>query len=279
MPKLSQKPLLRLRNTLDYPLRQLFRWRRSGYALRMQSEKGMFDQYSPAERRDAEQAAGRLQTQYHLVALSRDRSALNVQENLYYLQLLEGALARSGGALPADAVMAADIGPSHWFYVQALYALLKWWNCPSGRSITLEGYEVDAYRVYTDFYSRYDHAQAHMRGLSGVTYIPQGFTRQENRFHLITMLFPFVFERDHLEWGLPTSIFHPDRLLEEAWQSLLPGGILIIVNQGEDEHLAQKQRLQDYKIPVAAAYHQEPLLYHYSIERYVCVCRRDYGNG
>jgi hypothetical protein len=275
MRKIFSFSLLRLRNAVDYPLRRFFRWRRGGFALDRQAKNDSFVHFPPEKRRLAEDTARVIGRNYHLDEFSRDSSAVNYQENLYYLQLLEEALNLSGASLPAD-IAAADIGPSHWFYVQALYALLRWWKFPSGRSVSLAGYEIDAYRVYTDFYSRFDHALAHMRGLPGVTYIPEGFTLQEGRFHLITMLFPFVFEQDHLYWGLPSSAFRPDHLLEHVWQSLHPGGVLIIVNQGEEEHQAQKQRLQNFQIPIIAAYRHDPLLFSYSIDRYVCVCRRDY---
>jgi hypothetical protein len=267
-------PVMRVRNALDYPLRQLFRWHRQGFAIQRQVWKDPFAHLSAPEGARAREVASRLQGDYHLDAFYQDSTPTNYRENLYYLQMLEEALKRSGAELPG-VVNAADIGPSHWFYVQALHALLKWWNCAQGREVVLKGYEVDAYRIYEDYFSRYDHALGHMRGLPGVDYISHGFQQQENQFDLITMLFPFVFERDHLEWGLPTGLFHPENLLQTAWHSLKPGGVLVIVNQGIEEHESQKKRLEADGIPLMAAFHQDPLLFKYAHERFVLVCRRD----
>jgi hypothetical protein len=267
-------PAMRVRNAVDYPLRQLFRWHRGRYAIHRQVWKDPFAHLPPKQGGQAREMAELLHSSYHLESFYQDSTPTNYRENLYYLQMLQEALAQSGARLP-EIITAADIGPSHWFYVQALHALLKWWNCPEGRQVTLEGFEVDAYRVYSDYFSRLDHALGHIRGLPGVEYIPHGFQRQEKHFDLITMLFPFVFERDHLEWGLPAPIFRPESLLQAAWESLKPGGVLLIVNQGVDEHEEEKKRLQEYGIPLTAAFHQDPLLFQYEYDRYVLVCCRD----
>lgn len=267
--------LLRVRNTLDYPLRQLFHWRRRGFRLKRQLAMDLYADLPQQARAEAEVLAEDLKNRYHLESFFQDSSPVNYRENLFYLSMLEQALDSCQHRLPA-AVEAVDIGPSHWFYVQALHAVLKWWRFPSGRSVVLRGYEVDPYRVYKDLFSRADHAHAHMRGLPGVEYVPRGFTLQAGRLDLITMLFPFVFERDHLEWGLPSPVFQPDALLVSAWNSLKPGGILIIVNQGRDEHLAQRKRLDDHAIPVTAAFQMAPLLFRYSLDRFGLVCCRDY---
>ncbi|MBE0699191.1 MAG: hypothetical protein IH586_19900 [Anaerolineaceae bacterium] len=267
-------PVMRVRNAVDYPLRQMFRWQRGKYTINRQVWQDPFSHLPPSESSQAREAAKLLHSRYRLEAFYRDSTPINYRENLYYLQMLQEALNLSEARLP-ETITAADIGPSHWFYVQALHALLKWWDCARGRQVMLKGYEVDAYRVYGDYFSRHDHALGHMRGLPGVDYIPHGFQRQENNFDLITMLFPFVFERDHLQWGLPATIFRPQNLLEAAWESIKPGGVLLIVNQGVEEHEEQKRRLLMNGIPVTAAFHQDPLLFQYELDRYVLVCHRD----
>lgn len=268
--------LLDARNRLDYPLRQLFRWRRAGFRIRPRPADDLWAALPPADRPRAAELAGRLARQYHLQELASQTTPVNYRENLFYLHLLESALEASQISLP-DSLRAADIGPSHWFYVQALAALLRWWRTPHPRQIDLQGYEIDAYRVYADLHSRYDHALGHMRGLPGVTYIPHGFTTQPSTFHLIFMLFPFVFSKDHLEWGLPGSLFQPRALLQAAWQSLQPGGLLIIVNQGEAEHAAQRALLESEGIPIRAAFRHDPLLFRYSLDRFVLTACRHAG--
>ncbi len=266
--------LLDARNRLDYPLRQLFRWRRSGFRIHPRLEDDPFAALPAGDRPRAAALAGRLASAYHLEGFAAQTTPLNYRENLFYLHLLESALEASAISLP-DPVRAADIGPSHWFYVQALAALLRWWRTPRPRQIDLQGYEIDPYRVYADLHSRYDHALGHMRGLPGVRYIPRGFSAQPAAFHLIFMLFPFVFSQDHLEWGLPGSLFQPRALLQAAWQSLQSGGLLIIVNQGEEEHRAQRALLEAEGIPIRAAFRHDPLLFRYSLDRFALTACRD----
>ena len=43
----------RLRNAVDYPLRQLVRWRRGDYTPPTGSKEGMFEHLAPAERERA----------------------------------------------------------------------------------------------------------------------------------------------------------------------------------------------------------------------------------
>jgi hypothetical protein len=269
-----------LRNALDYPLRQYFHWRRRGLQFRNEAKDHLFAHLPPEARPLAEATAGRLLKAYHLQPLFYHSPAENYRENLFYLELLESALQRAQAALP-PVINAADVGASKWFYVQALCALLKWWQPvtaealpEAGRTVTLSGFEADAYRVYVDFYSRYDHALAHVRGLENAHYVPHAFERQPGAFQFVTQLFPFIFLRDHLKWGLPRPLFAPERLLAEAWASVAPGGLLVIVNQGEAEHAAQRSLLQSVGIPIAAAYCHESLLFRYDLLRYVLVARR-----
>ncbi len=260
--------LHRFRNALDYPLRQLFRWRRPGLRVRNEPKHALFARL-PAEPRVAAQAtADRLLAHYPLRYLHDHSRALDYRENLYYLELLERALTSVQAALPAE-LAAADIGPSHWFYVHALHALWTAWG-GAQRTVTLTAYENDAFRVYADLYSRWDHAQANMAGLPAerVRYEPRAFAPQPGALDAVTMLFPFVFERDHLEWGLPGRLFQPAALLADAWASLKPGGVLIIINQGEAEHHAQRQMLEGLAIPVAAAFRHDSLLFRYDLPRY-----------
>lgn len=269
-----QHAIMSIRNGLDYPLRQAVRFQRGGYRIRSRPHGALFAHLPAEPRARAEALAARLTDEFHLESLAADSSPDNFRENLFYLHMLAEALARSGASLP-DQIQAADIGPSTWFYVQALYAVLRWWECPAGRELALTGYEIDAYRVYSNLHSRYDHALAHMRGLPGATYLPKGFWRQPGQFHLATMLFPFVFPHDHLQWGLPAGLFDPRALLADVWASLRPGGILIVVNQGAAEHAAQGESLQAGGIRPVVGYRQDPLLYSYDLERYVWVAVRD----
>ncbi len=285
-----------VRNALDYPLRQFFHWRRRGLQFKNEPKTRLFATLPPEARPLALETAERLLTDYHLQPFFLHSRVENYSENLFYLELLESALRRARATLP-PVIRAADIGPSQWFYVQALYTLLKWWRpvaerpvaerpvagqpagngegpVVDGRAVTLSGFEADAYRVYLDLYSRYDYAQAHIRDLPDVHYLPRRFERQPAAFDFVTLLFPFVFLEDHLKWGLPEPLFAPEQLLAEVWASLAPGGWLIIVNQGEAEHEVQRAMLKVAGIQPAAAFCHESLLFRYDLLRYVLVAQR-----
>ena len=265
-----------LRNAIDYPLREWVRWRRNGLRVPNESKHALFAGLPPAECAQAEGTAARLLTTYALQPLHAHSRADNYRENLFYLELLERALDSAARPLPA-VVRAADVGCAAWNYVAALHALLRQWQAPAGRAVQLRGFEADAYRVYTNFHSRHDHALANMRALAGVEYVPRAFAAEPHAYNLITLLFPFLFGRDHLRWGLPRPAFMPAALLRSVWASLQPGGLLIIANQGAAEH-AEQQRLlaQLPACPLAAFEHASPL-FSYALARFVTVTAKPAG--
>ena len=214
-----------------------------------------------------------LRDKYHFAPFETNHAAEEIRENYFYLHMLDKALDSAQISLPAS-LTAADIGPSSWFYVQALFSALTWHGSPEPRTVHLTGYEVDAYRLYADFHTRKDHALGQMQGLAGVEYVDRGFTAQPEAFDVITMFFPFVFEKDHLQWGLPGSLFDPAELMKSAWESLNNGGLLIIVNQGHKENKAETQLLKRLNIPVASSFKMDPLLYSYPLTRYIITVKK-----
>lgn len=261
-----------IHNSVDYPLRRFFRWKRKGLVIRNEPKAAMFDDLPGEQRKKAGEIAARLLVDYHLNDYRARSSVRGYRESLFYIRMIETAMDTAGYDLP-NPVTVADIGPSSWFYVQGLAALLRWRRAPQGRVVNLAGYEPDAYQVQLDMYSRYDHALAYMAGLDGASYRPNAFPCQPRTFDLVMMLFPFVFIKDHLEWGLPPLMFNPLSLLSRAWNSLKPGGLLLIANQGEPEHQAELENLQRINITPAAAYRQDPLLFSYTFDRYIIVSR------
>ena len=181
-----------VQNAIEHRLRELIKWRRGVPCFQNESKEGLFVHLSATEQEEADRAAEHLYRDFHLQHLHENSSAKNYRINLFYLEMLSRALSEAGAELP-ESVSAADIGPSDWFYVHALHALLKWWDDSHGRDVRLTAYEADAYRICSDLFSRYDLAHGHMSGLEGVQYIPEKFSRQPGRFDVVAMLFPFVF--------------------------------------------------------------------------------------
>ncbi len=266
-------PLINLRNSIDFPLRQAFHWSRPGLKLGNEKKDNLYQNLPTAERRAAVQEAERLFNKYHLHDLHQRSTVDNYRENLYYIQLLEQACERSQASLSPD-LQAVDIGPSSWFYVRGMYQFLKFWGTDAPRRVELCGYEADPYRIYSNFYSRYDHALAYCANLEEVNYIPNAYRPIPNAWHLATMFFPFIFVRDHLDWGLPQKEYHPQELLKQAWESLRPGGVLIVVNQGEDEARQQEILFGSANIETRASFTFHSILYEYSLTRHVHVAFR-----
>ena len=106
----------------------------------------------------------------------------------------------------------------------ALHALLRHWQAPAGRAVQLRGFEADAYRVYTNFHSRHDHALANMRTLADLEYVPHAFGAQPHEYDLIMLLFPFLFCSDHLRWGLRAPRFCRMRCCAAYGQACGPAG-------------------------------------------------------
>ena len=259
-----------VKNALGHSMRQLIKRKKGVPLIPNESKQGLFFHLPLNERKQADTSAGQLFSDFHLNDLYENSSADNYRQNLFYLEMLERALSEADVKIPQN-ISAVDIGPSDWFYAKGLYAALKWWDSMDGREVQLTGYEADAFRVYPNGFSRYDFAQSYIQGLEKVKYMPEKFIRQLENYDLITMLFPFVFIKDHLKWGLPFRRFNPIKLLRDVWDSLKQGGVLIIVNQGEAEHRAQKDMLLSENIRPAVAFQHPSQLYQYKSVRYALV--------
>jgi hypothetical protein len=271
--RLIKRLLRTLYNALDYRLRHLIAFQRGKAALG-RGQAGLLDADLPPERKLRIGARQRELHEEFPVNGSLERGSAELQlKKYYYLDLLETALRRSKVSLP-DPVRAADVGPSHWFYVQALWNILAWWGRDQPRQVDLHGYETDPYRMYRDFYSRIDHARAHINGLEGVTYHPSAFTRQPTGFDFIGQFFPFVFLSDHLKWGLPRRHFAPLELMNDIWASLRPAGVWVILNQGKEEFLSQERLLELLDAVPLVSFQFESPFYTYQHPTRVTVMRK-----
>jgi SAM-dependent methyltransferase len=265
--------LLDLRNRLDYYLRQHVHAPSRPVSVSRGSRPEILSAYPVDVRTRAGDEIARLCAAYHFESVETGFTERDLRENYFYLAMLDEAFRRSDAALPAE-VTVADIGPSSWFYVQALFFAFTYFGTTRARAVNLTGFEVDAYRLYADFHTRRDHALANMRGLAGVEYVDHGFEPDPSAYDVITSFFPFVFEKDHLEWGLPRSLFNPRSLLNATLASLKPGGLLVIVNQGLKEHEEELRFLQEAGVSPKAAYKMESLLFSYPLDRYIITVKK-----
>ncbi len=189
-------------NEIDYRLRQFFRWRRQGLQKSGDLTTDIFAHLHGLEKDKAVKVASRLVETYHLQPLRSNTTPGNFRENLFYLSMLEQSFDHFGMSFP-DPLRVVDVGVSHWFYVQALSAFLRYYHSQNPRTINLDGYELDPFRVYSDLHSRYDHALVNINDFPGVSYHPEGFKPTDKIFDIAFQFFPFIFIKDHREWGIP----------------------------------------------------------------------------
>jgi hypothetical protein len=161
----------------------------------------------------------------------------NLQENLYTEDVLRQYLAK----MPRTHAKILDVGCKNWFYAQGEYNFFKSF-C---NEIQLDGIELDAHRLYSNFYSRYEVAKYYIRSLNNTNYISGNLLDIKNNYDYIIWFLPFVLKEPHRYWGLPLKYFYPQKLLMHAYSLLNEGGQMLIINQGEVEAEAQVELFRE----------------------------------
>ncbi|MEB3329427.1 MAG: hypothetical protein VKQ33_09375 [Candidatus Sericytochromatia bacterium] len=220
---------------LDFPVRSRLRWRRGTPRLPHEPKAGLFTPEGQAE-------ADRLVGRYGLEAWAEASGRGAFECSLIYLQMLERAFEAGAVALP-DRLEAVDIGPGDWFYVRAEHAFLTRWGTAEPRHVSLDGVELDAWRLYLDLRTRADWAGAYLGDLPDVRYLPADGITYNRPVDVALLFFPFLFMADHRAWGLPRKLLRPEALLAHLVGRLKPGGLLFIANQGSAERELQHRLL------------------------------------
>lgn len=160
----------------------------------------------------------------------------NVAENQYIFDILTKYIQ----PINKDKARILDIGSKNWFYARAEYDFFK----KNHKDFVLDGVEIDAYRLYSNFYNRFEVAKYYIKDLKNVNYIVANLLDIDKNYDYILWFLPFVLPRAHVMWGLPKKIFYPEKLLIHAFSLLNKNGKMLIVNQGEKEALKQKELLE-----------------------------------
>ncbi|MBY0404274.1 MAG: hypothetical protein K2X66_10275 [Cyanobacteria bacterium] len=272
-------------NQLLFGLRSSLQWTSGTYQEVFDPSVPLFAHKSDPEfwvNREIEMAATYQLSEYKLTC--QEKRYLEV---LTYLEWIETLLAEKW-PLPENysvsGVSWLDVGAKNWSYVKAIHAFL----CKNAKIDALVGIELDGYQVYQDFKTRYDYAQYFIQGLNNTQYRVGdvfSFKPEEKQFDVISYFLPFVFIEPLLAWGLPSQYFKPSLLLAHLYQLLKPGGVLILVNQGEDECKAQELLLLDLQTKLNNASAPEGFIIEsvgslpssfldYRFPRYGWVCRK-----
>lgn len=162
------------------------------------------------------------------------------QENLYVFEILEIYFEKQ----IKNYTKILDIGSKNWSYAKGEYDFFDSF-C---EKFSMTGIELDAYRLYPNFYSRFEAAKFYTKGLQNTNYICANLLDIKEKYDYITWFLPFVSEYPLKKWGLPKKYFCPEKLLVHAFDLLENHGQMLIVNQGEKEANIQKLLLEKLNI-------------------------------
>ena len=251
-----------MKNRVDFYLRNLFRFSRKGYQEKTENKEGLFS----GKIRIKED---RLLRQYRLEKFKENSSVSNYCENLFMLELLDDYLRPKR----KKSLKVLDIGAKNWSYVKAQHSFFRRFTTP--KNLIIDGIELDAYRVYSNFYSRYDAAKYNTEGLLGANYIVGDFMEHIGKYDYIIWILPFVSNYPHRMWGLPKKFFRPKEMLEKAFNDLTEDGVMLIANQDEDEYILQQELFDELEIPYMPCGKFKCSFFEYKYPRYVSIVTRN----
>lgn len=172
----------------------------------------------------------------NFVETNPDNLEQNRLENLNLECILEKSLHKTNKQF----VRVLDVGCKNWSYVGGEYSYFS----KNYSDIVLDGVEIDAYRLYSNFYSRYETAKYFIKDLKNTNYIVDDVLNLNNRYDFIIWILPFITVYPLQYWGLPKKYFCPEKLLNHVYSNLLnKDGQLLIINQGMEESELQKELL------------------------------------
>ena len=164
----------------------------------------------------------------------------NILENKYAKDILEKCFQKN----KKPNLKILDVGSKNWFYVKGEYEYFAQFSS----DFFIDGVELDAYRLYFNFYSRFEVAKYYMRDLKNANYIVGDVLNIKQKYDYIIWFLPFVTINPLKYWGLPKKYFCPEKLLNHCFSLLNNNGQMLIINQGELESNIQKDLLEKLNI-------------------------------
>lgn len=169
--------------------------------------------------------------QKYNIALFEPSTTRLFLENIYFLMIFNKYFSKH----TLDNVSVLDIGSKNWSYVKSEFLFFQSFT----KAFNLSGIELDAYRLNSKFYTRYEVAKYYTQGLFNTNYIVGDFLKHTRKYDYIIWILPFVSEYPLIRWGLPLKYFNPESMLLHAYDLLNRNGELLIINQGENEYNIQ----------------------------------------
>ena len=164
---------------------------------------------------------------------------INKAQNKYFKEIFERYFFKN----KKDNLQILDIGSKNWFYAKSMHEFFSSFSS----NFTLDGVEIDGYRLYSNLYSRFEVAKYYIKDLKNTNYIVDDLLNINKKYDYITWFLPFVTIEPHRAWGLPEKYFNPEEMFNHALSLLNPSGQMLIINQGEKEKDIQKQMLINSK--------------------------------
>lgn len=219
-------------------MRQTLRWSRGKPTLFQEPKDNLFA-YLETGRKTAQTRELYFRERYGLEPLAHMSTTALYRKNLYLLHTLENATQGIDfSAMLGSACKALDVGSQDWHYVFGLERWLKFYQHPQGRSVSLDGIELDGYGIYSDFHSRQDyaHAYAAQTGNAKVRYSIGDFLKMPvDSYDFISIFYPFVTRYQLLLWGLPLRFYSPPNFLSQSAALLRSGGCLLVFCHSQAE--------------------------------------------
>jgi hypothetical protein len=228
-------------NSIDFFLRQKIKLKRK-YIGKNEPKNNLFPDFSEEKRQIAEEKEKFYLEKYNLNYLKNNSTQRNYLENLATIELLEKVMDNEGFLTSESTIKILDIGSKNWFYAAGEWSFFK---SNINKEIYLDGIEIDAFRVYSDFHTRWDYANFYIKNLKNTRYIAGDFLKHNEKYDYILWFFPFVTEFPLQEWGLPLSKFKPLEMLRHAYGCLNSDGKILIVNQDEKEYQIQEGLIKE----------------------------------
>lgn len=264
------KLLHNIYNHIDFRLRNFFKLSRSKYNPANELKENLFDNFKEPQKTVAVKKELDYLEKYQLQRLKNNSTRRIYLENLNIIEFLETYIKCKNNINQLEIL---DIGSKNWFYAEGEYNFFKYNN--QEKTISMIGIEIDAYRLYTDFYSRRDYALHYIKNLINCKYIADDVMQHNKQYDFITWFFPFVTPEPLLNWGLPLKLYRPDKMLKHVFSLLKPDGKLIILNQGKEEYLKQEELLKKLNIPYLKQGMFNSSFIDFSFERYVTVVNKN----
>lgn len=167
----------------------------------------------------------RLKEKYH-VSFEDALHEANALESYHLLDLLDQAKEKLRFR-PKAGQRLIDVGSKNFYYVRALQAYFQ----PK----SLVGVELDAYKMYRNFHTRFSAARFYIQDFENTSYEHMNFMDYNERVEGVSWFLPFVVPYPLVKWTLPLSEFQPERLFEKAFEILEGNGWLLMMNQGKAE--------------------------------------------